>query len=122
MAGKLSCVRQVLQEYFRKFSPVFYLRHRRTEDPCGFRPERDLTILSTFSMEMKRSVRTENDGAAFERCHLRWASARVVEREQQCVVSSSNPGGTIWSIDNGFDFLACEIAYSSTLGAFEWNR
>ena len=23
MAGKLSCVRQVLQEYFRKFSPVF---------------------------------------------------------------------------------------------------
>jgi len=47
------------------------LRKPRTEDPCGIRPERDLTILSTFSVEMKRSARTENDGAPFERCHLR---------------------------------------------------
>src|SRR5213593_3337126 len=47
------------------------LRKPRTEDPCGIRPERDLAILSTFSKEMHRSARTENDGAPFERCHLR---------------------------------------------------
>ncbi len=86
------------------------------------RPQRYSPLLSSFSVQLEARTAAEGDFGAAQGDDLRDPGPRVVEGEQQCVISPPGPAGAVGDSEERIDFVTRERADQAAIGPLRGNR
>src|SRR5215510_4075704 len=92
------------------------------EDRTRLGPQRDGPVLATLAMELKKRRRPKDDLLTFERGDLGYPGAAVIHREQQRMVTPTNPARLVGCCHEGVDLRPRSIPNELLLFTLDGDR